>query len=287
MEFKVITDLERSIPAAIDFNFEELKTELSGKLEHYKALVVTEDSIKTGREERAKLNKLKSAIDDRRKEVKKLCLAPYESFEAKCKELTGMIYEASVSIDRQVKAFEEAEKNEKRAQIEAVYLNAVGDLSGMLPFELFFNPKWLNKSLALPAVAEELSGMVESSKKDVKAIRDMHLTNETAALSVYSKTRDLGAAMAENMRLQKLARETAEKLPPAEPEIRTVPGHGELTQRQAEQMKNAMDAAFSEETPKTIQLIFYDTTAAFRAEMKALTQKHNVKYDGVRCGGAR
>ena len=73
MEIKVITDLS-VIPHEIDFNSEELKSELIPKLEFYKNLVVTEDSIKDAKSDRAKLNKLKSAFEDKRKEMKKICI---------------------------------------------------------------------------------------------------------------------------------------------------------------------------------------------------------------------
>lgn len=278
MEFQIMTDLS-VLPEAIDFNFEALKGELDVKLDYYRSLVVTEDGIKAAKGDRAALNALKKAIDDRRKEIKKQCLAPYDAFEAKCKELTGMIDKASSSIDIQVKSFEEREKVEKRAKIEASYRESVGDLSGLLPFDLFYSAKWLNKTSALSAVIEELTAMIESSKKDIQAIRDMHLTNETAALSVYSRTRDLGAAMAENMRLQKLAREASEKLPPAEPEIRTT--HEELT-KPCETNDCAEHKFADRETLKTIKVIFYDTTSAFRADMKALTDKHGIRYGGIK-----
>ena len=98
MEIKVITDLS-VIPQKIDFNSEELKSELAPKLKFYKNLVVTEDSIKDAKSDRAKLNKLKSAFEDKRKEMKKICLAPYEELEKECKENTSMIDEASVSIN--------------------------------------------------------------------------------------------------------------------------------------------------------------------------------------------
>lgn len=290
MEFQITTDLS-GLPKVIDFNFEAIKSELDVKLDYYRDLVVTEDGIKAAKSDRASLNALKKAIDDRRKDIKKQCLAPYDAFESKCKELTGMIDSASGSIDAQVKTFEEREKAEKKARIDAAYQEFVGDLSNILPFELFYNPKWLNKTSALPAVIEELAGMIESSKKDIQAIRDMHLANEAAALSVYSKTRELGAAMTENMRLQRLAREAAEKLPPAVPsmpEIRTVPGHAELSDDEERQVSEFIDRAIKRDTGnktedlRTITVIFYETTAAFRADMKALTERHNIRYGGVK-----
>ena len=285
MEFQITTDLS-VFPQAIDFNFDALKGELDTKLGYYRSLVVTEDSIKAAKGDRAALNNLKKAIDNRRLEVKKQCLAPYESFERKCKELTGMIDKASDSIDVQVKSFEEAEKAEKRDLIEQSYHGQIGDLSGLLPFELFFDRKWLNKTPALPAVIEELSAMIESAKKDVSTLRDMHLSNEAAALSVYSKTRDIGAEISEKMRLKKLAVE-------AEKALREKETQEDLHQRQEAQL-NHFTAPITEtyfmqpeapevtEETKTIKVIFYDTTHDFRADMKALTEKHGIRYGGLK-----
>ncbi len=61
MEFILKTDLNL-LPKSIDFNFEEIKTELTGKLEYYNTLVVTEDAIKDAKKDKASLNSLKSAI---------------------------------------------------------------------------------------------------------------------------------------------------------------------------------------------------------------------------------
>ncbi len=51
-------------------NYEELKSELSEQLQKYKNIVVTEDSIKEFKADKANLNRLKTALEDKRKEVK-------------------------------------------------------------------------------------------------------------------------------------------------------------------------------------------------------------------------
>ena len=38
MEFVLKTDLEKSLPAAIDFNFEQLKSELANSLKKYETI---------------------------------------------------------------------------------------------------------------------------------------------------------------------------------------------------------------------------------------------------------
>lgn len=120
MEFMLKTDLS-SLPQIIDFNFEDMKSELSIKLKQYNALVVTEDSIKSAKDDKAKLNKLRTAIENKRKEIKKQCLAPYEKFEMQCKEIVGMIDKPIAAIDNQVKAFDEIEKTNKYASLQQYF----------------------------------------------------------------------------------------------------------------------------------------------------------------------
>lgn len=269
MEFQITTDLS-TLPQAIDFNFEAMKSELDTKLEHYRSLVVTEDGIKEAKEDRAALNKLKAAIDDRRKEIKKQCLAPYDSFERKCRELTGMIDEASRSIDGQVKAFEEQEKVQKRQQLEEAWAFVADGLTEVISFSQVFNPKWLNKTVRLDAASLEMEAKVSRIRKDIETLRSMNLSNEVPALAKYYETLDISAAIAENLRLQKLAlAEDQKKEPVQDPEMLV-------------ELRSPDEIVPPPEEPKTIKVIFYDTTAEFRAEMRALTQKHHVKYGGIK-----
>ena len=129
MELILKTDVRASVPEIIEFNYEELQAYLGERLEKYRTLVVAEDGIKAAKSDRAALNKLRSALEDSRKGVKADCLRPYESFEVKIKALTGMIEGAIQNIDTQVKGFEEAKKQEKRAKIEAFFAENIGNLA--------------------------------------------------------------------------------------------------------------------------------------------------------------
>ena len=97
------------------------------RLEKYNNLVVTEDAIRDAKTDRAALNKLRTAFDEKRKEVKKACLKPYEDFEKKTKELLEIVDQPILAIDTQVKAFEDAEIQNKRTAIERFYSDNVGD----------------------------------------------------------------------------------------------------------------------------------------------------------------
>ena len=84
MEFKIITDLS-VLPQVIETNGEELKAWLTEKVQSYKSIVVTPETIKAAKDDKAKLTKLRTALEERRKEVKRQCMAPYEDFERKYK----------------------------------------------------------------------------------------------------------------------------------------------------------------------------------------------------------
>lgn len=289
MEFLIQTDLEKSVPKAIDFNFEEIKGELMERLARYKALVVTGETIKSGKEDRAKLNKLKTAIEDRRKEVKKICLAPYDAFESKCKELVGMIDDASSGIDKQIKEFDEAAKEEKRGQIEAAYRECIGDLSGLLPVEKLFDQKWLNKTVLLAAATAEMKAIIGKAGNDIKVIRAMNCKCEDQMITAYLARLDMSAALMEKSRYEARQEQIA-KLAEAEPAAAPVAHDAGAPEFSLHDVKAGEVVSFggatertlpSPEEPKTIKVIFYDTTAAFRSDMKEIIERHKIRYGGI------
>ena len=100
----------------IDFNYEEMKQELSEKMEQYNDIVVTADTKTVAKKDVAELRKLKKELNDRRIKVKKEYDKPYDEFKSKVDELTGLIDEPIELIDKQVKEFEEKEKEEKKKE---------------------------------------------------------------------------------------------------------------------------------------------------------------------------
>ena len=160
MEFLIKTDL-KTIPEKIDFNFEEMKAELSEKLAAYNALVVTEDSIKSAKADKANLNKLRTAVEDKRKEIKKLCLAPYEVFEKQCKEIVALIDQPIKSIDGQIAVFDQKLQDEKWEQISGYYKAEVKELISVVPLEKIVSPKWKNKTESLETVCNGIGDTLD------------------------------------------------------------------------------------------------------------------------------
>ena len=204
MELQII---QPQVPAVVWENFENLKAEITAKVSDYTTAVYTAENIKEAKEDRASLNKLANALDDERKRVKAVYEAPIKAFEAQVKEITGIIKNASSSIDRQIKECEDAKKAEKRAQIEELFVSI-----GFQPFvklEMIWDDKWLNATVSMARIEEQMRQKMYQIGNDVLAIRALP---EFAfeAMEVYKDTLDLPKAIAEGNRLADIARRKAE-----------------------------------------------------------------------------
>lgn len=180
MEFKVI----EKVPGKLVINYEELKAALSVELEKYKGLVVTENQITEAKSTRAKLNKVKAAIEDRRKELKKEYLKPYEIIEKQAKELVGMIDEASSNIANQIKEFEEKEKEAKKIEIANLWVKLGYN---KITVDKIWNEKWLNKTFALSKIKEEMQAQIDDIEGDLNAIKELCGEDKQKCLTLQSK----------------------------------------------------------------------------------------------------
>lgn len=128
MELRLINPNENGFLQHIEWNAEEIRKQVSVMMSAYTDVTYTEDTMKSAKDDRATLNKFKKAIEDRRKEVKKKCMEPYEQFEREVKEVVALIDEPIQMIDNQIKEYEERLKAEKKEQIKAAYDKAIGEL---------------------------------------------------------------------------------------------------------------------------------------------------------------
>lgn len=202
MELRMTTDLDKALPAVIDFNFEELKSELTERLDYYNHLVVTEDAIQDGKTDRANLRKLREALETRRKEVKKQCEAPYKAFEAQVKELVALIDAPIAAIDCQVKNFEQMQRDQKQSEIETVYDELVPDyIREILPLGRILDQKWLNKSTSMKSIREAIETRVKRTNVDMALIDGVQPQYMTAVRAKYIATLDVNLAMDERDKL--------------------------------------------------------------------------------------
>ena len=277
MEFNLSTDIKQSIPNAIVFNFEELKAELSEKIKPYETLAVTEEDLKSAKSDRATLNKLKKALNDKKVEVKKEYISPLESFEKQVKELVEIIDKGVNNIDAQVKDFEKKELDAKLKAIADFYVTEFPNYHKILKLERIIPNKWQNKTCKLEAIEQEIRDKVFKFDNDIKVIKAMKLECEEQMLDAYVETLDMSAALQKKHEFEE-RQNALKKMSKSEPAKEEITSTAETVQEQPPQPPKQ---AVNKQATKTIDVRFYDTTEEFRKAMKALTTQYNIKYGNV------
>lgn len=211
MELKILSPQEGGFVKEIRWNNEELKAEIAEKMQEYKSLAFTEETIKEAKADRAKLNKLRTAFEDERKRIKKLCMAPYDEFEKQVKELIALIDEPIRLIDSQIKEVEEQRRVEKKGKVLEFYESTIGPLRGVLPFEKVFRPEYLNATKSMKSITQEIQALIDRVNSDLDTIEGFGSKYELQIKDAYLKTLDLSTAMQEKTRLEEVERRLAER----------------------------------------------------------------------------
>lgn len=242
MEFRLINPTEGGFLKRIEWNRAELEAAVKAKVAQYEGVTYTDDTIQAAKADRAELNKLKTAIEDRRKIVKKVINEPYTVFEKELKGILALIDKPVGIIDTQIKDYENQKKEEKKEKIREAYSAAIGELEKVIEFERLFDTRYLNATFSLQKAIADIQGKIEKVKTDLRTIDEMCSDYKTNAQDIYLKTLDLSKAMAEEKRLRDLkekmeadkrAREEAERRRIEQEEAR----RQELARRQEEEAK--------------------------------------------------
>lgn len=205
MELKVN---EVIIPEKITFNYDELKRELTEKVSMYETLVYTDENIKEAKADRANLNRLKKTLNDEKIRREKEYMVPFNAFKAKMNEIISIIDKPVAIIDKQVKEFEEKQKQEKRAAIEEVF-GTIG-FQTFVTLDMIFNDTWLNASTSLKSIEEEMKQLMYRFSTDLLTLNNLPEFG-FEAVEVYKTTLDINKAISEAQRMSQIAKAKAEK----------------------------------------------------------------------------
>ena len=210
MELKIYNPVEDGFIKKIDWNYEDLKAEIETRTAEYAASVYNDDSIKNAKDDRAKLNKLKDALEGKRSSVRKQMLEPYEIFSSEIKSLTVLIDKAISNIDGQVKDYESRQRKMKEAKIREFYDANIFDLEKYLPFERVIKPSYLNVSTSMKSIKEEISAMIQRVSEGIALLNDTDSPYVVDMKAEFLKTYDIGAALAVKNRLEAAERKRQE-----------------------------------------------------------------------------
>lgn len=267
----------------IRFNYEEIKNWVIEKSKEYKSIVYTEDTIENAKTDRATLNKVTKAINDEKIRLKKEVLKPFEDFEKKCKELQGIMIEATNSIDSQIKSFEEKEQNKKREQIKEIFNAYIGDFKDLISFEEIFNPRWLNKTYSIKNIEEEIKHIFIKTSNDFDVIdgqiKDEIINKQVKAyyFKNIAEPTVLGNSLQEGLKIVEANKKLEEfkKQQEAKQEIKN--------EIKAEEVKVNTEKVEVRENQETIETIDFRVwvTKEQKMKLREFLIQNNIKYGKV------
>ena len=193
--------ITRQEPGLIEFyNFETLKSVLKAELTRYQNVAYSEDGLKEAEADQKKLKKLKKAIDDKRKEIKKIYMQPYEIVEAQTKELTALIDEPLKAIDLYLSGAKEAEKQKKQEEIRCFYYREAGPLGEfadqLFASDSFWDPKWDLKSTKARSWQDDIKAKIAQAAADLSSLQAAGGDIAPALVAKYLECQDMNQVMA-------------------------------------------------------------------------------------------
>ena len=244
LELKIFSPQENGFIPEIKWNNEELKAAIAEKMEEYKGLVFTEETISEGKKDRANLNKLRGAIDDERKRVKKLCMEPCNRFEKEVKEVLALVDEQINAIDVQIKEVEQIKREEKRKAVQELF-ESIG-FQKFVTLEMIWDEKWLNASVTLSKVENQMKETMYRIGEEVGTISRLPEFS-FEAMEVYKKTLDLTQAIKKGQELADIQKRKEEALVRQKAEEERRKAEEAATGKESE---NPEEAADTHDAPK-------------------------------------
>ncbi|MDN7029783.1 DUF1351 domain-containing protein [Lactiplantibacillus plantarum] len=172
------------VPIKIN-NLEGLQASIAQYVSRYSNLVITEDNVTDSKQARAKLNKIKKTLDDRRKEIKRNYNQPLREFETKVKKLEASIDMIIDPIDEGLGELEVQRREQRKVDVMGLIAEMAPNYDVEVD-EIEFDPRWLNKSISNKQITQE----VASSMTVVKQAKDK-LATATTMITKYAQAVDV------------------------------------------------------------------------------------------------
>lgn len=162
--------IDYQLPVITINNFDQLKTAVEAYANKYQGMAVTTSTEKEAKSSRAELRKLKQALDDKRKEIRKKYAEPYQRFAAQIKDLEMTLDSSINPIDAGLKELEEQQRQLRLKHVNALIAEMAPNYY-VEPSEIDIDPTWLNKTTTKKKVTEgiaDVMGYIKKQHDDLK-----------------------------------------------------------------------------------------------------------------------
>lgn len=157
-------------------NYDAMVEQTKAIAAKYDNLMITERTLKAAKQSRADLRKFRMAIEDKRKEVRREYVKPYDDFKDKVDALTKIIDQAIAPIDEGVKGLEERQRQEREKAVRQE-IKTITESRGLEPKDIQYDSHWEKTSLSniertrqIAAAADFVKGQKEKHEADRNAI---------------------------------------------------------------------------------------------------------------------
>ena len=191
MTNELTTDLQFNV----DFKASEItiqnETQLAEMVDsavsHYSTMIFTDENIPEAKKARADLNKVATLLDDQRKAVKNQYNKPLKDFEKKIKKYMSQIEDVSDEINKNIQAYEEAERQKRLEKIQTV-IDEMSENYNVSMEEIEISNSWLNKT-SFTAKGEPTKKIIEeiASVMTTLANEKERIENDKKIIENYTK----------------------------------------------------------------------------------------------------
>lgn len=168
-------------------NFESLSQAVDDYASRYTNYVVSSANEKDAKDVRAELRKLSTALDEKRKEIKKDYNKPLDEFTGNIKALQARLGESISPINAALKELEANEREARRVAVQALIVEMAPNYE-VHPEDIEIDDTWTNKSVSKKKIVEGIA--VEM--KRVKEVRDK-LATDTNTITKYAEAKCIPA----------------------------------------------------------------------------------------------
>lgn len=198
----------RQTPGSVQWNYEELKAQLTAKMEEKKAVVYTDENIGDAKKELASLRKLRDKVNERKIQIKNACLEPYEAIERQAKELMGLIDGPIEVIKEKTDDFEKRRREKKRDWSFEMMRNEFSgfpkDVVEML-IKRTYSKKWENATTKESEILYSIRDAKTAAEREFEVIKAVDADIRNAVYQVWIESGNFSLAMGkcEELRRQK------------------------------------------------------------------------------------
>lgn len=254
-------------PAKIDVDYEAIEKQLNAIVAQYTDYEVTANTYKTDYEERTRLNKLKQALEARRKEINAVISEPYKEFKKQYDKIVKPLDEVIESITVGLNAVDEQERVLRVDVVRATFEEKC-ELAGLdkSTFETSYNDYSLKKYFKAgkfelkQSTIDEIDNLVLAEFKAVEEFKASKETIEEQAKEygllpeMYIRALEDGKTLVDILKVMKADKDAAilrkEK---EEARVKAEAERKSEIERLAQENANAQIKAYNAETGEVLE----------------------------------